>query len=187
MKFSRPPDPLGPVRLLVFYAAQDDPKKNTALRLAKFGYVEVVTKVDRLPRGALLLDPFSPKALSPADREVVATRPLVALDCSWEKAEHTFPDVRKKMASRALPFLVAANPTKFGKVLQLSTAEAFAAALAILGERGEAEQVMSAFPWGRRFFEVNANPLKDYAKCADSGEVVRAQANYVPDEPLPQG
>jgi pre-rRNA-processing protein TSR3 len=186
MKFSRPLNPLGPVRLLVFYAAQDDPKKNTAMRLARYGYVAMVTKVDRLPRGALLLDPFSAKALSPADREVVATRPLVALDCSWERAEGTFVDVRKRMASRALPFLVAANPTKFGKPLQLSTAEAFAAALTILGERAEAEQVMSAFPWGRRFFEVNAQPLEEYARCADSTEVVRAPANYVPDEPVPR-
>lgn len=65
--------------------------------------------------------------------------------------------------------------------MQLSTAEAFAAALTILGERAEAEQVMTAFPWGVRFFEVNAEPLADYAACATSGEVVRAQANYVPE------
>jgi pre-rRNA-processing protein TSR3 len=80
---------------------------------------------------------------------------------------------------RALPFLVAANPVNYGKPFRLTTVEAFAAALAILGDREEAERVLSKFTWGETFLELNAEPIRRYADCEDSTEVVEIQQEYL--------
>ena len=53
-----------------------------------------------------------------------------------------------------LPLLLAANPGNWGKPGRLTTAEALAAALYLAGRASEASEVLGAFRWGRRFFEV---------------------------------
>jgi pre-rRNA-processing protein TSR3 len=63
--------------------------------------------------------------------------------------------------------------------MRLTTVEAFAAALVILGEREAAERVLSKFTWGETFLELNAEPLARYADCADSTEVVAVQREYL--------
>jgi Uncharacterized conserved protein len=80
---------------------------------------------------------------------------------------------------RALPFLVAANPVNFGKPFVLSSVEALAAALIILGERDQAELILSKVPFGIRFLEVNAEPLAEYAAAVDSAGVLAVQAEYL--------
>ena len=77
---------------------------------------------------------------------------------------------------RALPYLVAANPTNYGRPLRLSSAEALAAALYILGEPEQAAAVLDAFRWGPHFLVLNREPLDEYAAAKDSTEVVAAQA-----------
>ena len=69
---------------------------------------------------------------------------------------------------RALPFLVAANPVNFGRPWKLTSVEALAAALVILGERSQAELVVSSCNWGVRFLELNEEPLGFYADAKDS-------------------
>jgi pre-rRNA-processing protein TSR3 len=61
----------------------------------------------------------------------------------------------------------------------LNSVEAFAAALAILGEKEQAEEILSAFSWGMRFLEVNHDPLTEYACAKDSAEVVEIQSCYI--------
>jgi len=56
----------------------------------------------------------------------------------------------------------------FGRPMQLTTVEAFAAALAILGELDHAERIMAKFTWGETFLELNEEPLRRYAACEDS-------------------
>lgn len=167
------------MRLVVYHVLQDDPRKNTARKLARFHLVDLVEKLREVPRGAILLDPFAPQALSPADRGVAERRGVIAFDCSWTQAEQDFPLVRERMAPRALPFLVAANPTKFGTPFQLSTVEALAAAAYILGDRAQAEALMSKFNWGHTFLEMNAEPLAAYAAASTSAEVVAAQGDFL--------
>jgi len=122
-----------------------------------------------------VLNPHAERALSPADADLANENALVALDCSWESAG-------EKMFSlpgehRALPYLVAANPVNFGRPMQLTTVEAFAAALAILGELDHAERIMAKFTWGETFLELNEEPLRRYAACEDSAEVVASRSN----------
>lgn len=172
-----------PLPLVVIHLAQDDPKKNTAKKLARFGLAELVERVAAAPRGGVLLDPFAPKAISMEDQRAAAERGVVALDCSWKLAEGVFPEARKRLVPRALPFLVAGNPINYGKAFMLSTAEALAAACAILRERAQAEMVMSKFNWGHSFLELNAEPFEEYAKAESSAGVVAAQRLFVDVEP----
>lgn len=171
--------------IIVYHVSQDDPKKNTARKLARFGLATLVDRVERVPRGAVLLDPFAPRALSRQDAASAETRGLVALDCSWRHAEHVFPKVREKTEARALPFLLAANPVNYGKAFQLSTVEALAAACHIMGDAEQARTMMAKFGWGETFLALNANPLMDYAAAQTSAEVVAAMDAYLPDEPEP--
>lgn len=170
-----------PLPLLVYHVSQDDPKKNTARKLARFNLCELLDSPRRIPRGAVLLDPYAERALSREDLQAATERGVVALDCSWKLAEQVFPDARKQTQPRALPWLVAANPVNWGKPLQLSTAEALAAACAILGEGVQAESLMSKFIWGPGFLTLNENPLRDYAAAATSREVVAQMLEYVPE------
>lgn len=179
----RPPDPRGvPLRLLVYHVSQDDPKKNTARKLARFGLCELLDKVSQVPRGAILLDPFAERALSKEDADVASKRGLIALDCSWKHAEAVFPEVRARTEPRALPWLVAANPVNWGKAFQLSTAEALASAAFILGDEQQARFMMSKFGWGEGFLALNANPLRDYAAAKTSREVVQQMKEYLPPD-----
>lgn len=177
-KEAAPPN-AGPIPLTVYWLAQDDPKKNTARKLERFSLLSLTDELRRLPRGALLLDPYAQRALSREDHPTAMQRGLVALDCSWKTAEEAFPKAREKMTPRALPFLVAANPVNYGKPFQLSTAEALAASCWILGERAQAEALMSKFIWGETFLALNKEPLAAYAAAATSADVVAAQADFV--------
>ena len=159
--------------LHVRYEGDDDPEKCTARKLARFDMAELHRTNRATPYG-LVLNPHADTALSPADAEHSI---LVALDCSWETAERAMFEMAGE--HRALPFLVAANPVNYGKPFQLNTAEAFAGALCILGEREHAEDVLSKFRWGHTFLELNEEPLRRYAECDDSTEVVAVQQEYL--------
>jgi pre-rRNA-processing protein TSR3 len=159
------------VRITIYHANQCDPKRCTGLKLKRHGLARVVTKTRFLPKRAIVLNPFSEIAFSPADRERVASYGMVALDCSWEHAEKVLSG-HVKGTSRCLPILIAGNPVNFGKATKLTTAEALAAALWIAGFRDEANSVLSVFTWGHTFFELNAALLDEYATAKDSTEII---------------
>jgi pre-rRNA-processing protein TSR3 len=155
-----------------------DPRKCSVKKLARTGLVRIVPRIMALPRSTILLDPTAEQALSPADRPA---RSISVLDCSWAVLDTSA--VRSFRRRRALPFLLAANPVNFGKPFKLSSLEAFAAALFILGEREQAERILSIYTWGSRFLEVNREPLERYAGARDSTEVVAIQAEYLDGHP----
>ena len=165
------------MNLHVRYEGDDDPDKCTARKLARFDLAEL-HRTDRATPYGVVLNPHAEQALSPADRDV--GEKLVALDCSWETAG----EARFSIAGehRALPFLVAANPVNYGKPFQLTTVEALAAGLTILGERDRAEEILAKFRWGETFLEMNEEPLRRYADCEDSSEVVAVQEEYLDRE-----
>ncbi|MCS7125108.1 MAG: DUF367 family protein [Candidatus Bathyarchaeota archaeon] len=167
-----------PLKIVVYHAEQCDPKKCTALKLKRHGLVRLVRQIKLLPRGAVILNPFSKIAFSPADRERIEKHGLAALDFSWEHAEKPLmKNVRG--TSRCLPYLVAGNPVNFACPTKLSTAEALAAALYIAGFREEALKLLSIFKWGHTFIELNKEKLEEYAKAKDSIEIVELQKRFI--------
>lgn len=162
------------MQLHVRYEGDDDPEKCTARKLARFDLAELHRSDRETPYG-IVLNPHAEQALSPADREVGDR--LVALDCSWESAGEALFSMTGE--HRALPFLVAANPVNFGRPFRLTTVEALAAGLVVLGEREHAESILSKFRWGHTFLELNDEPLRRYADCADSRDVIEIQDEYL--------
>ena len=151
-----------------------DPRKCTVKKLEKAGLIRVVKTLSRVPRNTLLLDPTAEQALSPADR---AVKSITVLDCSWDVLNTGA--VSSWRIRRALPFLVAANPVNFGRPCMLSSVEALAAALWILGEEQQARGILAKVSWGIRFLEVNAEPLSLYATAKDSAGVVEFQGMFL--------
>ncbi|MEA2089257.1 MAG: DUF367 family protein [Thermoproteota archaeon] len=166
------------VEITVYHARQCDPKKCTALKLGHHNLVRLVYKIKRLPHEAVVLNPFSGKAFSPADRERLKQKGLAALDCSWVHSNEIL-HVHMHGASRCLPYLVAANPVNYGVPTKLSTVEALAAALYIAGFQDEAKRLLSIFKWGPHFIELNRERLDAYAKAKDSTEVVKLQKQFM--------
>ena len=137
-------------------SGEDNPKKCTAVRLAKLGELKLVDS----PAG-LLLNPFSERILCGAcGREY---QRVTALDVSWNLLEAF---VGYRPAAR-LPFLVAANPVNYGKPHKLSTAEALASAAWIMGAPDDARRLMAPFKWGGHFLDLNRERLDAYRNAAE--------------------
>jgi pre-rRNA-processing protein TSR3 len=101
------------------------------------------------------------------------------LDCSWKKAEQIHDSLPRTNA-RALPYLIAANPINYGKPFALSTAEAFAATLYIIGYPDQAQLLLEGFKWGPHFLSLNKEPLEAYAKATGSSDVIQIQKEFMP-------
>jgi pre-rRNA-processing protein TSR3 len=151
-----------------------DPRKCTVKKLEKAGILKIFNKISQIPRNTLLLDPTAEQALSPADKNA---RSITVLDCSWVVLDTG--KVRSWRIHRALPFLVAANPVNFGKPCVLSSIEALAAALYIIGDRERASAILSKVSWGIRFLEVNREPLDLYVNAKDSTDVIKIQELFI--------
>ncbi|MGC9778928.1 MAG: DUF367 family protein [Candidatus Heimdallarchaeota archaeon] len=178
------------IKLFVYSTKGDDPKKCTAIHLHKMGKIILTYKIGNVPKNAVLLNPFSQKALSIEDLPAIHTKGLVGLDCSWVEAkrifgadEHRDDEPKKKgrwrFIDRILPYLLAANPVNYGKPCKLSTAEALASALYIVGFKDNARKLLDGFKWGENFFTLNFELLEAYSDAKSSLEVVKIQNDYL--------
>jgi rRNA small subunit aminocarboxypropyltransferase len=162
----------------VYMMRQDDPFKCTAAKLAKFRIVE---SVKFIRKDAIVLSPFSKILLTRNDSQVA--RYVCAVDCSWEKAEDVARHKRVFSAgiSRILPAMLAANPINYAKLGKLSSAEALAGALYILGEKQTAIDITNKFKWGHTFLDLNANLLEDYSKAQTQEQIMDLEQEYFPN------
>jgi rRNA small subunit aminocarboxypropyltransferase len=78
-----------------------------------------------------------------------------------------------------VPYLVAANPTNYGKPWRLNCVEALAATFYICGHAEWAEQILESFPYGEAFLDINGELLKRYAGCANEEEVKKAEETWL--------
>ena len=147
------------LKLFVCHLKEDNPKKCTATKLKRFGFVSFVT---RCPRKSIVLNPLSQKILLNKDSELIRRFGICVIDGSWKNISVIFNKPRR--LDRRLPLLVAGNPINYGKIGKLSTVEAFAAALYIIGSTKLASELLSKFKWGHTFLELNRDLLDEYAK-----------------------
>ena len=175
-------DVVRPVAVHALWLAQDDPKKNTAVLASKRGDMTLHKTVKSLPRRGIILEPLCGKVFGPEDHEMLLERggAIVGLDCSWAQIESSVETVmrRTRLQPRMLPLLLAANPVNWGKPGRLTTAEALAAVLYLAGRKEQSRQVLGAFRWGQRFFELNQEPLDAYAAARSSSELIELQFEF---------
>jgi pre-rRNA-processing protein TSR3 len=162
------------IKLYVYHERQCDPKKCTALKLNRHGKAKVVYNLRYIPKKTLILNPLVSQVFSPLDRELAVKHGIVAIDCSWKKIEEGIPNLLRGRG-RILPALVAVNPINYGKIGMLSTAEALAAALYIIGFENQAKDILSIFKWGLHFLELNEDFLEAYRNAKTPEEVVEKQ------------
>ena len=167
------------IPLIVYHTNEDDSWKCSAKKLNRFGYVDLKSSIRQISHGSILLNPKANKSLSPEDYERALKQGIVAVDCSWKTVDKTFASLTKNRVSRALPFLIAANPVNYGKPFKLTTLEAFAAAIYILGEVTRAHELMRLYKWGPHFVQLNKEPLEDYRKAQSSKEIIEIMDRYI--------
>ena len=165
------------IGLFVLHLNQDDPKKCTAKKLARFGMAKLTSRINAIPRGSIILSPFSERVLSPKDRRTAERRGITVVDCSWKDAREVFFKLGGNF--RRLPFLVPVNPVNYGRPGKLSSAEALSAALYIIGYQEQARKLMSIFKWGPNFFVLNKEPLDLYASASDWKDVIEIEKGYI--------
>lgn len=174
------------VKIYIVHMQECDAKKCTGKKMERHGYAE---KFTLKARHGVLLTPFADIAFSPQDRELCARNGIIVIDCSWKKIlrareENKIPENLEKVhrlfgCKRILPFLIPANPLHFGMPTILSTVEAVASALWIIGEKEKARKVLSIYTWGEKFIEMNLELLERYAAAKDSREVLEIQQEYL--------
>ena len=170
------------VPLHIIHLDQDDPKKCTARKLANRNLARLHFDTRRPPRRGFLLDPSAGIILGPDDLPLIERgAALVALDCSWKQLQDSITRIRKtspRLEPRTLPIVLAANPVSWGKPGRLSTAEALAVCLVLLGRMEQAKEVLSPFSWGEQFFTLNHEPLEAYRNSTTREELVSLQWEF---------
>ncbi|MCG3216701.1 MAG: DUF367 family protein [Candidatus Heimdallarchaeota archaeon] len=154
-----------------------NPKICTASRILQFKKAKEIS-TNRIHSSSIVLTPFSETALSPEDHEKSVNNGIIGIDCSWNNIE----DGRKILSrgtGRALPFLIATNPTNYGTPSKLSTLEAIAAALFILGAEEQYYEILSLVKWGEEFHRINEKYLVAYSKAENSTEVILEQKRFI--------
>lgn len=167
------------IKLFVYYANEDDPKKCTAKKLKRFGLVELEKSIKKIPRRSIILNPLAEKSISKEDLDIAIENGITALDCSWENVEKDFRFFSRFIFNRALPFLLAANPVNYGKPSKLTTLEALAASLYILGEKDHAKELLSIYTWGQQFLILNKELLDRYSEAKNSKEIIDIMKEYI--------
>jgi pre-rRNA-processing protein TSR3 len=163
-------------RVFVLELKQDDPSKNTSAKMRKFGLAQPTTP-SRIPREAIVLNPFSDLVLLPGDRSFALRYGLVVIDCSWVHAQEVFGR-RFRGLQRRLPALIAGNPTNYSKLGALSSLEATAACLYIMGFQEFATKMLSLYKWGETFLLLNNDPLEEYSRAESQEQVKEIEDSY---------
>lgn len=159
---------------------QCDGRKCSGRKLARLKLLKPLRMKQKFP--GLVLTPFGKKTVSPADKDTVQTKGIAVVDCSWARVDETPFAALKPAHGRLLPFLVAANPIKYGTPFELSCVEALAATMYITGFKKEAKYYLNKFSWGHSFLSLNEEVLELYSKCSDSESVVQAQNKFLKEE-----
>lgn len=151
---------------------QDDPKKCSAAKLVKFGLAKNVKKTTCK---TLVLDPFAKKPIMNSDKKLVDS--ITGIDCSWNLADQAFT-TNFSGIHRKLPPLFAGNPVNYSKLNKLTTVEAIAATVFILGNKDLCLKLLDKFKWGHTFFDLNKNLLEDYSKIESEDQIQTLLKEY---------
>jgi pre-rRNA-processing protein TSR3 len=156
---------------------QDDPNKCTSAKLIRFNKAKPIHHQSQIRNKMIVLNPYSREVLTKKDRNSIHDYGIVAIDCSWNKAEGILRK-RFKGINRKLPLLLAANPVNYGRIGQLSSIEALASALYISDFEEQANEILSLFKWGESFMTLNKSPLTEYQSATSNEEVLKIEKEF---------
>lgn len=166
------------MKVFVLELKQDDPTKCTAAKLVKFNLIQSTRFV---PKNTIVLNPLSKITLSKTD--IALAKSICAIDCSWNYFNETIIKLKilRKRINRRLPLLLAGNPINYAKLGKLTTAEAIAGSLYILGFKSTAEELMNKFKWGHTFIDLNLELLELYKDQENPNEILSIEKEYFPN------
>ena len=90
-------------KLFLWDFNQCDPKKCTGRKLVRLKLCRQIQITKKIP--GLVLSPLATKTLSPTDRDIVRTKGLGVIDCSWAKVDSLPIHKLKSGETRLLPYL----------------------------------------------------------------------------------
>jgi len=171
------------IRIYIIHLGECDVRRCTAIKLRKFDLVDFIRGRDSRAKGAIFLNPFAERTISKEDRMTIEQRGLIALDGSWNKiSKEKFMIHYRKYGFRALPYLVAGNPTHYGVPTKLSTVEALSFALYITGFEEDALKLLRIFSWGINAFKLNQYLLQMYSEVNTSKEIIELQNKFLDEQ-----
>ncbi|KAF8216699.1 hypothetical protein K438DRAFT_1703782 [Mycena galopus ATCC 62051] len=150
-----------------------DPRRCSGKKLSRLGLIKEL-KVGSRFRG-IVVSPKGKQVISPSDRDIILKGGLAVVECSWARLDDVPFGKIASPHERLLPYLLATNPTNYGKPWRLNCVEALAAAFYIAGFNAYADKLLSGFGWGGSFWKVNRMFLERYQKCGTAEEVSAMQ------------
>ncbi|OYT41103.1 MAG: hypothetical protein B6U89_00280 [Desulfurococcales archaeon ex4484_58] len=169
------------VKIMVIYFREDDPKKNTSLKMIRYGIAYRIhpRKIRGYP---VVLNPYAINYLGRWCREYIEKYGLVVLDASWKKLSPTrFKGIRGKHYK--LPPLLPGNPVNYGKPCILSSIEAVAASLYITGFKNIYNKLIKLYKWMNTFHKLNQEILEEYSKAEKQEELEKTIKKYWENPP----
>ncbi|KAJ3902684.1 hypothetical protein F5879DRAFT_963144 [Lentinula edodes] len=151
-----------------------DPRRCSGKKLARLGLIKEL-KVGQGRYRGIVVSPKGSQVISPSDRDIILKNGLAVVECSWARLDDVPFGKIASPHERLLPYLLATNPTNYGKPWRLNCVEALAAAFYITGFDSYAEILLAGFGWGASFWKVNRHFLERYRKCSTPAEVNAAQ------------
>lgn len=154
-----------------------DAKRCSGKKLIRLGLMREL-HVGQKHQG-VVVSPKAKSIISPADREICEMYGASVVEASWNRIDEVPFGKIGGPHSRLLPYLIAANPTNYGKPWRLNCVEALAACFYICGHPEWAEGILAPFSYGSSFLEINDAPLKRYAACKNEEEVKAAEKAWL--------
>ncbi|EMC99641.1 hypothetical protein BAUCODRAFT_119218 [Baudoinia panamericana UAMH 10762] len=154
-----------------------DAKRCSGKRLMRLGLMRELHVGQK--HAGIVVSPKAKNLLSPADRPILEQYGAAVVEASWKRIEEVPFSRIGGPNPRLLPYLIAANPTNYGRPWRLNCVEALAACFAICGHTDWAEEILSTFSYGEAFLEINDAVLKRYAACKDEEEVKKAEEAWL--------
>lgn len=154
-----------------------DAKRCSGKRLMRLGLMRELHVGQK--HAGVVISPKAKTLISPADKPILEQYGAAVVEASWKRIEEVPWNRIGGVNARILPYLVAANPTNYGRPWRLNCVEALAACFVICGRRDWAEEVLATFSYGDAFLEINDAVLEKYAACKDEEEVKKAEAEWL--------
>lgn len=150
-----------------------DAKRCSGKRLMRLGMMRELHVGQKF--AGVVVSPKAKRIISSEDKELLEQYGAAVVEASWKRIDEVpFGRIGGK-CERLLPYLVAANPTNYGKPWRLNCVEALAACFYICGHPEWAESILSTFSYGEAFLEINNALLKRYMACENEEEIKTAE------------